>query len=151
MKRVYVDMDGVLCDFELAVIKGKHRAVNSTEEKYPQSRQGFFTVLDPIPGAIAAVNELKEKFDVWILTRPSFPNVHCYTEKAIWVRMHLGYEMQKKLILCGDKSLVKGDYLIDDKTTDGQDRFEGKLIQFGSKEFPNWITILNYLLKNEHN
>jgi 5'-nucleotidase len=45
----------------------------------------------------------------------------------------------KKLIICPNKSLLKGQYLIDyNHTGKGQEKFEGKLIHFGSDEFPNW-------------
>jgi 5'(3')-deoxyribonucleotidase len=57
---------------------------------------------------------LKENYDVWILTRPSYKNIN-YSEKAQWVLNHLGYDVQEKTIMCGDKSLLKGDYLIDDE------------------------------------
>lgn len=35
-----------------------------------------------MPGAIESFKKLQEKYDVWILTRLSFRNVNCYTEKA---------------------------------------------------------------------
>jgi 5'(3')-deoxyribonucleotidase len=146
MKRVFVDMDGVLCDFRKGVINNVLAPANKTEAEFPQSRLGFFILLEPIEGAIKAVNELQKKYDVWILTRPSFYNLHCYTEKAIWVRKHLGYEMQKKLILAGDKSLIIGDYLIDDTNKDGQDKFVGKLMLFGSEKYPDWNFVLSELL-----
>lgn len=139
-------MDGVLCDFRKGILDNILAPVNITEEKFPQSKLGFFILLEPINGAIEAVNKLQEKYDVWILTRPSFYNLHCYTEKAIWIRKHLGYEMQKKLILSGDKSLLIGDYLIDDTDKDGQDKFVGKLMLFGSERYPNWEKVLQELL-----
>lgn len=141
-KRIFIDLDGVCCDYRKGVMDNILPPANSNEENFPQSRLGFFILLEPIEGAIEAVNKLQEKYDVWILTRPSFPNLNCYTEKAIWVRKHLGYEMQKKLILAGDKSFLIGDYLIDDMTTDGQDKFTGELILFGSKLYPTWKEVL---------
>ncbi len=54
--------------------------------------------------------------------------------------------MQKKLILCGDKSLVRGHYLIDDSIKDGQENFEGELIRFGSTRFYNWDPVITYLV-----
>jgi 5'(3')-deoxyribonucleotidase len=50
---------------------------------------------------------LKENYDVWILTRPSYKNINSYSEKAQWVLNHLGYDVQEKTIMCGDKSLLK--------------------------------------------
>ena len=136
-------MDGVLCDFYSAAKK----AVNENPgQKYPQSKWGFFLKLEEIPGSIDAFKKLQEKYDVWILTRPSFMNVNCYTEKAQWVWDHLGYDVLEKTIFCGDKSLLKGDYLIDDQINAGQENFEGELIRFGSDEFNNWVKVLEYLL-----
>ena len=142
-------MDDVLCNFKKGV-KDKILTPTLSEETFPhfpQSMVGFFILLEPIEGAINAIKTLEKNYDVWILTRPSFLNIHCYTEKAVWIKKYLGYEMQKKLILCGDKSLVKGDYLIDDSIKDGQDRFEGKLIRFGSNDFPTWKEVMEYFSK----
>jgi 5'(3')-deoxyribonucleotidase len=143
MMRVYIDMDGVLCDFYGAVMKHKNQ---NPKQPYPQSKWGFFLKLEPIDGAIDAVNKLKENYDVWILTRPSFMNINCYSEKAQWVLDHLGYDMLEKTILCGDKSLVKGHYLIDDQGNAGQENFEGEWIHFGTTKYPNWDEVLKYLL-----
>lgn len=145
-KIVYVDMDNTICDFRKGVMDNILAPANANEEEFPQSKLGFFILLEPIKGAIEAVNKLQEKYDVCIATRPSFPNVGCYTEKAIWIRKHLGYEMQKKLYLAPDKSRLIGDYLIDDQTSDGQDKFTGKLMQFGSEKYPNWEAVLQELL-----
>lgn len=142
-KRLYIDMDEVLCRFIKKGLEIKRKFPNI---QYPQSQVGFFSRLEPVEGSIEAVNKLNDVYDIWILTRPSFFNLHCYTEKAEWIREHLGFEMQKKLILCGNKSLVKGDYLIDDSITDGQLEFEGELLQFKTDKFPDWNAVLDYLL-----
>ena len=145
VKNIYLDMDGVLCAFHSAYLRDKEL---NPSLQYPQSRVGFFVELDEIDGAIETFNILKEDYDMWILTRPSFMNIHCYSEKAQWILDKLGFDIQEKTILCGDKSLLKGDYLIDDCGGSGQEDFEGEWIQFGSDNFPNWKSVLKYL-KNE--
>jgi 5'(3')-deoxyribonucleotidase len=70
-------------------------------------------------------------------------------EKALWVKNYFGLEVQKKLILCCNKSLVKGHYLIDDSISDGQQEFEGELIRFGTTEFPNWDSVVRHIFNVE--
>ena len=142
-KRLYIDMDGVLCNFKGAFEKD---LLETPSQKYPQSRWGFFLKLEPMEGAIEAFNLLKEHYDVWILTRPSFKNINCFSEKAEWVLEHLGFDVLEKTIMCGDKSLLKGDYLIDDNGQNGRPEFEGKWIEFASEEFPDWISVIDYLV-----
>ncbi len=144
-KKVYVDMDGVLCDFFKAALEALRKY---PEQKYPQSQWGFFLKLKEIPDAIESFRKLEEKYDVWILTRPSFRNVNCFTEKAQWIWDHLGFDVVQRMILCGDKSLLKGDFLIDDTNTAGQSDFEGEWIHFGSDKFPNWNSVVEYLMKD---
>lgn len=142
-KRIYVDMDGVLCDFKKGV--GLARLKNR-DQPFPQSRWGFFLELPEIDGAVAAYRKLEEKYDVWILTRPSFKNLNCYSEKAKWIQDHLGDSVLEKTILIPNKSLVYGDYLIDDQGGFGQEEFKGEWIHFGSQSFPNWQSVINYLI-----
>lgn len=144
MKRVYVDMDGVLCDYYKAHVKS---VKEFPEQKYPQAQWGFFLKLEEVENSISSFRKLQEKYDVWILTRPSFRNVNSFTEKAQWVWDHLGYDVVEKTIMCGDKSLLKGDYLIDDMSGAGQERFEGEWIHFGSDKYPNWNKVIEYLDK----
>ena len=143
LKKVYVDMDGVLCDFISASERDKKLF---PKQPFPQSRLGFFLELEPMKDAIESFKKLEEKYDVWILTRPSVQNVACYTEKAMWVRNHLGLETQRKTIMACDKSLLKGDFLIDDVTEHGQSEFEGEHIHFGQEKFPNWKSVVEYLM-----
>jgi 5'-nucleotidase len=143
-KRIYIDMDGVLCDFYGAA---KKELEKNSKQPYPQSKWGFFLKLEPLPNAIESVNELKKTFDVWILTRPSFRNINCYSEKAQWVLENLGYDMLEKTILCGDKSLVKGDFLIDDQENANQNNFEGKWLKFGSENFKDWSIVMDFFKK----
>jgi 5'(3')-deoxyribonucleotidase len=103
--------------------------------------------LEPLEGAIEGMSTLQTKYDVYILTRPSIKNIHCYTEKAQWIKKYLGESMLENMIICPDKSLVKGNYLIDDDTKNGQTEFEGEHIHFGSDiKFLNWTSVIEYLM-----
>jgi len=149
MKQViYIDMDDVLCNFSKA---HKNALETNPAIGFPQSQYGFFRKLEPMEGAIESVDYLlkQAKFDVYILTAPSIHNPSCYTEKREWVEEHLGMEMVKRLIISPHKGLNKGDYLIDDHVSGkGQENFEGKLIHFGSDDFPDWKKVIHYLKNN---
>ncbi len=141
---IYVDMDDVLADFEKSY---KYRLKQNPFILYPQSEYGFFRKLEPIKGAIYAMEKLSEIYEVFILTAPSEMNPLCYTEKRLWVEDHLGMEWVSKLIISPDKSLFIGDYLIDDNpNSKGQDKFQGELILFGGEEYPDWEKVLIKLL-----
>lgn len=143
-KKLYVDMDDTICDYSglWQVYKAKFPDV-----AYPQSKFGFFSRLKPIPGALEALKELEVYYDIYILTRPSIKNIHSYSEKAEWVEKYLGEEYLERLILCPDKSLVKGDFLVDDWDHNGQADFEGKFLKFKTDRWPNWEVVKNYLMK----
>ena len=130
-------MDDTICNFTEA-----HRRLKTPEMKYPQSQMDFFRKLKPIKDAVSSVKLLGENFDVWFLTRPSYMNPLCYTEKRLWVEDHFGLEWCNRLILCPDKSLMIGDYLIDDHPWP---EFKGKQILFGSEEYPDWDNVIKYL------
>ncbi len=142
-KRVYVDMDGVLCDFYKSYLRSLEEF---PEQKYPQAQWGYFLKLEEIKDSISSFRKLQEKYDVWILTRPSFRNVNSFTEKAQWVWDHLGFDVVEKTIMCGDKSLLIGDYLIDDMNGAGQELFKGEWIHFGSDEYPDWKAVIDKLI-----
>ncbi len=130
--KIFVDMDGVLCDYEKAWNAEKKGRASTY---FPQSTPGFFKELNPIPGAIAGIKRLAKKYDVYILTSPSVKNSHCWSEKAEWVEYYLGAEWLEKLIITKNKGLLHKfafnwdtdrTYLIDDSNTDavgGRDTF----------------------------
>jgi 5'-nucleotidase len=139
---VFVDMDGVLCDFQTAF--NRERLLDPAQP-FPQSAPGFYRSLMPIDGAIDGFQSLVSNphFNVHILTAPSLYNPLSYTEKRLWVEDHLGFSAVERLIIANDKSMLKGDILIDDQTKGrGQDRFEGELIQFGTAQIPTWKAVL---------
>jgi 5'(3')-deoxyribonucleotidase len=142
-RRVLIDLDDTMCHYTKAMEK---RLAECPDLGFPQAELGFFRNLEPIDGAIDAYHRLLQNFDVWFLTAPSFRNKLCYTEKAEWVERHLGFEALKHLIIAPDKSMVIGDFLVDDKARGkGQDRFTGWLIQFGDAHHPNWKSVIDEL------
>ena len=52
----------------------------------------------------------------------------------------------KKIIITHHKDLCQGDYLIDDRGKNGTSEFAGEWIHFGSEQFPNWESVLDYLM-----
>lgn len=141
-KTVYIDMDGVLCNYGKNYKKYKSE---KPELAYPQSQYGFFLELEPLPGALEAFFKLSSMHDVWILTAPSIENPMSYAEKNYWVRKYMGREYTRRLIMSPDKSLLKGDYLIDDNEwTNWQGDFEGELLLIGSERFPNLASTIDF-------
>lgn len=145
---VYIDMDDVLCDYSGAI---KRALSTNPKLGFPQSQYGFYRKLAPIEGALDAINYFihSNQFDPYILTAPSTRNPFSYTEKRVWVEEQIGYDFVEKLIICSNKALLKGEILIDDNASGkGQENFEGKLIHFGSSQYPNWTKVLKSLSNN---
>ena len=140
--RVFIDMDDVMTDCRGAFLRDLKA---HPENRWPQSRVGFFSELKPLPDAIEAVLALAEikRIDVHLLTAPSPRNSHSYTEKRVWVEKHLGYQFVKRLHISPRKDLFSGDILVDDNMQGkGQDRFGGSLIHFRSEAYPDWTAAL---------
>lgn len=146
-------MDGVIADFDGGVknidpthapgnYDGSFDRVNLICEANPT----IFHTLEPIEGAIESVKQLFPLFDVYFLTVPMYRVPHSYTGKRIWLETHFGELAEHRLILTHRKDLAIGDYLIDDSTRHGVDKFTGKHIHFGNEEFPDWKTTLEYML-----
>lgn len=134
-KRVYVDMDGVLVDYESA-FDGME-----PEDNTPN----IFSKMLPLPDALEAYHKLAEKFDVYVLSTAPWGNPSAWTDKANWIKKYLGDVAHKRLILTHNKALCIGDYLIDDRTANGAGEFTGEHIHFGTDRFPDWDAVLAYL------
>lgn len=77
----------------------------------------WFSELPVVDGAVDGINALADHPDVeavWICTKPLEANPHCQSDKANWVRKHLGEDWLRRLIITPDKSMVRGDILLDD-------------------------------------
>ncbi|MBB1523894.1 hypothetical protein HG468_002535 [Candidatus Saccharibacteria bacterium] len=147
---IYIDMDGVLVDFESALTKVSPEMLEKFAGEY-DNIPGIFALMDPMPGAIEAVDLLKEKYDLYILSSSPWENPTALVDKLAWVKKYFGGEGReniffRKVIFSSVKHLNRGDILIDDRTANGAGDFLGRHIHFGSSEFPNWQSVLNSLL-----
>jgi 5'(3')-deoxyribonucleotidase len=145
MKRLYIDMDNVLVDFRSGIDSTPTEIVQQYSDNL-DNIPGFFSKMKPLPGAIEAFEKLAEKYDVYILSTAPWGNPSAWQDKVLWVQKYLGEVAYKRLILSHHKNLCKGDYIIDDRTLHGVDLFEGEHIHFGTARFPDWNSVLDYLL-----
>ena len=139
---IYIDLDGVICDFD------KRREELLSKGVSPHkiwTHEDAFSDLEPIDGAVEAWNTLQEKYETYILSTPPWSSPRSWSDKRIWVEKYLGKTSKKKLILCHNKGLLMGDYLIDDRIANGVADFRGEHILFCSEKFPGWNSVLKYL------
>lgn len=141
---LYFDMDNVLVDFK----SGIARLDEKTKVKFEGDLDevpGIFALMDPLTDAIEAFEFLSQLFDTYILSTAPWKNATAWSDKLNWVKKHLGKNAYKRLILTHHKNLNKGDFLIDDRTKNGADKFEGELIAFGSAKYPDWQKTTEYM------
>ena len=147
---IYIDMDGVLVDFESALTKVSPEILEKFADEY-DNIPGIFALMDPMPGALEAVDALKEKYDLYILSSSPWENPTALGDKLAWVKKYFGGDSQeniffRKVVFSSVKQLSRGDILIDDRTTKGAAEFAGRHIHFGSSQFPDWQSVLDELL-----
>lgn len=144
MKRLFIDMDNVLVDFQ----SGLDQVSEETKAAYAGQLDeipGLFAKMKPMPGAIEAVHELQKHYDLFILSTAPWKNPSAWSDKVEWVTKYLDDVFHKRLVITHRKDLCQGDYLIDDRGKNGTSEFCGKWIQFGSEQFPDWDSVLKYL------
>ncbi|MBI3956598.1 MAG: 5'-3'-deoxyribonucleotidase [Candidatus Kerfeldbacteria bacterium] len=140
---VLVDQDGPLANFEIHLINAwqqaypdrpfvaipDRRALTAVDD-YPAHfqgdvraiyrRAGFYRSIPPVEEGLAALQELDRMgLRVFICTSPLITSEHCVPEKLAWIEFHLGRRWRERTVLTRDKTLVCGDFLIDDKPQHG--------------------------------
>jgi len=149
-KILFIDMDNVLVDFQ----SGIDKLAETTKQDYEGHLDDvphIFSEMKPVAGAVDAVQKLRERYDLYILSTAPWNNPTAWSDKLNWVKKHFGNDegdvFYKRLILTHHKDLCHGDYLIDDRPDKcGVGKFAGEVIHFGSSEYPDWDAVVKYLI-----
>jgi len=166
-KILYVDMDNVIADSPAALERIRpdlRTRYAGNEDEIP----GIFNLIKPRPGAVRALNELADLFDLYILATAPWENPSAWSDKLDWAHHYLGHTEQdfvhKRLVLSHHKDLNSGDpvvddLLVDDRPDNGTREFPGQWIHFGNgvdkygrpcpdhaeHPYTDWPTTLHYL------
>jgi 5'(3')-deoxyribonucleotidase len=134
MRRICVDMDEVMADtlsehlrrynetFDEAItpddLTGKGLWEYAPEDRKQQLRnfldaEDFFEDLPLMPGAQEVLQELSARFEIFIATQAmTVPN--SLGPKYRWLQRHFPFLSPTHYVFCGNKSILRADYLIDD-------------------------------------
>lgn len=143
-KRIFVDMDNVLVDFESGLAQVSEEVKQEYDGRLDEI-PGLFGLMKPIPGSIEAMHELQKQYDLFILSTAPWKNPSAWSDKVTWVTKYLDDVFHKRMVITHRKDLCQGDYLIDDRGKNGTSEFSGEWIDFGSEKFPDWDNVLRYL------
>jgi 5'(3')-deoxyribonucleotidase len=151
MKRIAVDMDEVLAKYTQKVIatlkaetgfevdmkkaEGQFLSKSLSREyveivtQYPY-REGFFRDLEVMENSQEILARLNDQYDIYIvsstLQHPNAPK-----DKLAWLKVHFPFVPFKRIVFCGDKRIIKADFLVDDHPRH-LESFEGKAILFSA-------------------
>lgn len=145
---VFLDMDGVLADFDGSLPPDQRRPSGSSHWDPPAMFEpGFFRGLKVMPGAKPAVATLmaSKKLDVYVGSKPTTKNLNCPSEKYQWIEEHFPDLLRKVVLVC-DKGLLRGDVLIDDDADRWMNSFDGRFIHFDrTRPLESWRDIVKEL------
>ncbi|HEY9774245.1 MAG TPA: hypothetical protein V6C81_10640 [Planktothrix sp.] len=134
MLRIAVDMDEVIADalgehisrynrefnaeLEKAHFMGKHfRDAIPAEHREAAFRlvhtRDFFANLEVMPGAQEVLRNLSSEHEVFITTAAMEVPLS-FEAKYQWLLTHFPFLPPMNFVFCGDKSIIRADYLIDD-------------------------------------
>lgn len=142
-RRVYLDMDGPLANFEDAM------DFYGEPAKVVKLIPGVYAKLPPTKGSVDAVQTIIHDldFDLMVLTKVPDKNPYAAAEKLMWIdQWHP--DLHGRVIISPDKGCIgtKRDILIDDHPEwANASKFPGTIIHFLSPEFPDWTTTLMHL------
>jgi 5'-nucleotidase len=160
-KILYVDMDGVIADFDKLILEYDPSIISLSShlpnyaersvkvEKVMRDNPRLFLDLEPIEGSIESVKRLWSHFDVLFLSTPCPFMIDSFSDKMTWIYKYFGKDAENRLILSQRKELSIGHYLVDDRTANGAELFTGEHLHFGTKSFPTWVEVEEYLINKK--
>lgn len=83
--------------------------------KEAMNHPDLYTDLEPFPYAVDAILEMADEGTVFHCSTPTWTNPGCVPGKLAAIDQHFGPKWVDRLILTHDKTMVRGDILIDDK------------------------------------
>ncbi len=121
-------------------------------------KKGFFANLEPMEGSVEGVQELMKHYDVFIVTAAQ-EFMNSLEDKYQWLQQHFPFVSWKNFVFCGDKSIIRADYMIDDHVFN-LENFQGKGLLFtashniGEDRFTrvnNWKEVLDFFEEERAN
>lgn len=104
----------------------------------------FFESLEVMPEAQRVVRRLQQNYDVFIATA-AMEVPASFDQKYRWLGKHFPTIQPSNIVYCGDKGILRADFLIDDNPRQLR-RFEGEGILFSS---PHNIHVKGYRRVND--
>ncbi|MDE1163762.1 MAG: 5'-3'-deoxyribonucleotidase [Acidobacteriaceae bacterium] len=90
----------------------------------------FFAVLDVMPEAARVLERLQSRYEIFIATA-AMEVPTSFNAKFRWLKEHFPFIPNSHIVFCGDKGILRGDYLIDDNPRQLR-RFQGEGILYTS-------------------
>jgi 5'(3')-deoxyribonucleotidase len=98
-------------------------------EEYMRS-EDFFAVLGVMPESQRVLQKMQNQYDVFIATA-AMEVPTSFNAKFKWLQQHFPFIPHSHIVFCGDKSILRGDFLIDDNPRQ-LSLFRGEGILFSS-------------------
>lgn len=151
MKRICIDMDEVMADalgehivrynrhfgeqITLADLQGKWlwEVVSTDRHEVLEAclrSDDFFDVLNVMPESQRIIRRLQQSYEVFIATA-AMEVPTSFQAKYRWLGRHFPFIPASHIVYCGDKSILRADYLIDDNPRQLR-RFSGEGILYSS-------------------
>jgi 5'-nucleotidase len=161
VRRICVDMDEVMADtlaehlrrynqafdeeVSLEDLAGKGLWEIAPTDRQEQLRafldaEDFFEDLPLMPEAQPVMKELAGRFEIFIATQAmAVPN--SLGPKYRWLQRHFPFVPPTHYVFCGDKSILRADYLVDDQPRN-LERFEGQGLLYSA---PHNLTVKGFV------
>jgi 5'(3')-deoxyribonucleotidase len=116
-------------------------------EEYLRS-EDFFAVLEVMPESQRVLKALQQKYEVFIATA-AMEVPTSFAAKYKWLERHFPFIPSSHIVFCGDKGILRADYLIDDNPRQLQ-RFAGQGVLYtaphnvnvkGFRRVKDWLEV----------